>query len=113
MAVVDNFLRVTQSKGRLPPGLTAVICRSTGIAAPDRAGEAIVIDAAAEPAAAELLIFSVETAIGRYPDLEIDDRIARRSRRARNSAKCWECGMRDATRATRSAAWWCVECPPR
>ncbi len=100
-----------RAKVGLPPGLTAVVRRGGGVASCDRVGEAAVADAAAEPAAPELLVFSVETAVRRYPDLEIDDRIIRRRRRAGNTAELREPGIRSAAGTTRCAARWCVERP--
>src|SRR5262249_27478799 len=70
---VDNFLGMAECERRQTPGLTAVIRRGGDVTAPDRVSEAVRADATEDPATAELLIFSVETAVGRYPDLEFDD----------------------------------------
>src|SRR5580704_5866342 len=98
---VDNLLGVTQSEGRLSSRLAAVVRRRGGIPACDRVREAAITDAAAEPAAAELLVLSVETAVRRDPDLEIDDRIIRRRRGAGNPAELRELGIRSAAGTTR------------
>src|SRR5215467_10283390 len=70
---VDNFLRMPERENSQASRLTAVICRGSGIASPDRIGETAISDAAAEPTTAELFVFSVEAAVSRYPDLEVDD----------------------------------------
>ena len=64
-----------------------VIRRGSGITARDRVGDAGHRDRAGETAIAELLVFAVPASVRRYPDLEMDVRIAARLDGARHPAQ--------------------------
>src|SRR5215469_6187923 len=100
ICVVNNLLRMAESKGRLSASLTAVIRRGGRVTPRNRVSEPAISDAPAETTATELLVFSIETSVRRDPDLEIDNRVICRCRGAGNSAELRESGIRGAASTT-------------